>query len=229
MSFNLAKRSNTKEELDNLNLKGDELHTVLSQLALINKFFGTYRDINNGVKILTKPGTLNVIDIGCGGGDVSNSLFNWGTRNKANLSVKGIDGNYHSINYAKNNYSKPGLSFDTEEINDFNLKDELIIASNFIYHLTDIELVKFLQHQQKRTKHGLVFSELNRNPIAVILFTFLCRILFLNKIIRKDGITAIKRAFTYQELKFILEKAGIKNYHLNRKPCYRLQLIIFPN
>lgn len=230
MCFNYSKRSHSKEQLDDFTISNSELTTILNQLSFINKLFGTNSSIINGVKQLLSPNqNINILDLGSGGGDVTNALSSWALKYNFNLKIKGIDANQNSVNIANTKYRSENLSFECQNISDLNIQDELITSSNFIYHLTDDELVEFLKKSIIKTNHGIVFCELERSKIAVLLFNIFCRLLFMHKIIRKDGITAIKRAFTYHELKKIVEKAGIKNYQLKRVPLFRLQLVIFKN
>lgn len=92
----------------------------------------------------------NVLDIGCGKGEVSYDVA------KKAKTVIGIDLNKESINKAQRNYKSPNLQYlvgdVTKELPD--KKFDVIILSNVLEHIEDRQ--KFLKEIKKKTLKILV-------------------------------------------------------------------------
>jgi len=140
-------------------------------------------------------------------------------------SFIGIDGNPQSIVYANAQYGQSDrIKFMTADILDdeFHIpKSDLIISSHFVYHFKDEELLKFLRKAQNSGIKHLIFSELKRSRMAYVLFKYSSPVLPISQMAKKDGLVAIRRAFTFNELTSILDKSALKNYTISKKRWFR--------
>ncbi|WP_405208217.1 methyltransferase domain-containing protein [Aquimarina sp. LLG6339-5] len=227
--MNLRIRLHTKEQLDNLSLSGKKLSKALISLKLINKLFGNHKQLakNTLVYCLKNPQKkpVRIVDIGCGGGDSIYTIFSKLTNNGVQSDFLGIDGNPQSINHANSLYAKEGqIQFEIGDILDpsFPIPNcDIIVSSHFIYHFEDEELIKFIKRiQEKGIKH-IIFSELKRSKTAYFLFKYSSIFLPISKLAKQDGLIAIQRAFTINELENILTKSGVKKYTIRNKIWFR--------
>jgi len=222
-----TKRSHSIEELDNLDLQGKELKKTLNGLSKINRWFGNTKQTLRAVqKQFQEQEIKTIVDLGCGGGDNLRIIGNWCQTENKKVRLIGIDGNQHSLEYAK-----ATTNLDIEFIHADIISPEfevpvcdLLISSHFIYHFKDDELTRFLQNAKSKVKKAIVFSELERNQFAHFLFSFSG--LFFGKMIQSDGLKAIKRSFKKPELARIVQKAGIDTFTLQHKRWFRLLLTI---
>ena len=225
--MNFQTRIHTTERLDDLSLSGKSLFNALTSLKFINRFFGNHRQLSNSVlkycEAQSENKTFRIIDLGCGGGDsiyrISKKLHKKGIK----ASFIGIDGNPQSIMYASTIYTtSKNIKFITKNIleDSFSIPD-LLLSSHFMYHFKDDKLINFLKNiKEKNIKH-FIFSELNRNKIAYHLFRLSIFILPISKIAKKDGLLAIRRAFTIKELETILHKSNVKTFTITKKIWFR--------
>ena len=91
-------RTHQAEQLDQLDLRGEVLHTTLKELALINRLLGNHRAVRRAVlPIIRKAPNKHwrIIDLGCGGGDVLDMLHRLFEREGVSAEFLGIDGNPH--------------------------------------------------------------------------------------------------------------------------------------
>lgn len=219
----LIKRAQLTEQLDNLDFQGEELENTLGGLSKINRWFG---NTNQTLKIIQQEILENniqtIVDLGCGGGDNLRAISKWCSSNNKEIQLIGIDGNLHTLNYAK---SQGGnfIEYIQADILSSNFEIptcDLLISSHFVYHFKDQKLIDFLKKARLKVKRRIIFSELERNRIAYLLFIFIGTI--FGKTVKKDGLTAIKRAFLKQELESIFLASGLKKTQIKRTMWFRL-------
>ncbi len=230
----LQKRSTDQEELDNLDLSGNPLHRTLDGLSIINRFLGNTNATLRKVKpIITKSGRpLKIIDLGCGGGDNLRAIADWCHRNHHTVQLTGIDGNPHILTYAasknKNAVSIKYLQADILAPSFTLPACDLLISSHFIYHFSDKALSDFLKKNKKNISQKIIFSELRRSKMAYFLFKTGNIFLPFSKMVKSDGLKAIRRSFTKNELKKILQEAAIRDFTIRKKWAFRWEVVIFP-
>lgn len=232
--MNLQERYTGKEQLDNLDLKGDALHQTLSGLQQINKWFGNVKTVQKALwKVIQKRNLkmVTIIDLGSGGGDLLIVLASFLTQKGIEYNMLGIEGNPNSVEYAQQKALNllPNLQFKTVDIlaSNFQLpKCDILISSHFMYHFKDVELVQFLKQQQSSVRHCILISELQRSRIAYQLFRWFVPLLGFHPMIVQDGSTAIRRAFKRQELQHIFKEANISSYSIEWKWAFRFLILI---
>lgn len=228
----LKKRIFEKEQLDNLNLKGDKLTNTLDGLSLINKFLGNTNGTFKAVKkeILKSDIPLKIIDLGCGGGDNLRKIAIWCFDKNIEIELIGIDGNQNILDYAQTK-SPPNCKItyiqDNILVDSFDLPNcDILISSHFIYHFDDEKLVNFLNKNKHSIKNSIFFSELERSSLSYILFKVFNVFLPFSKMVKEDGLQAIRRAFKKEEITSILSKCSIKSYLIKRIWAFRFLIKI---
>ncbi len=220
-------RIHTSEELDNLELEGKLLTRTLDGLSKINYWLGNSKHTLEAIKNQIKSGDIQtIVDLGCGGGDNLIGIAKWLRSQNKKLNLIGIDGNQNTLDYA-NEKSDFNIEFIQADIlePDFELPEcDLLISSHFIYHFKDEELVSFLNRSRSKAKKAIIFSELRRSLMARALFYPLS--IFFSKMVRSDGVKAIRRSFTKSELSDLIAKAGFTNYSVKNRLIFRLLAVI---
>ena len=219
MDFFISTKNRTdKEELmDDFSIGGDLLRDTLDKLENINRWLGGNLVTVNGLKAMllnhTKEEEITIVDIGCGHGDILRDVAKFGRKNKYNFKLIGIDANPTAIHYANElSIDFPELSFETQDIfsEEFkNRKFDVVLATLFLHHFKEPELVFFLKNTLKQTKIGIVVNDLHRNKLAYYLFMLLS-IFISNKMIIEDGLTSVLRGFKRKDLKEMSEKINVK-------------------
>jgi len=228
----LQYRSFEKEQMDDLNLAGKKLHQTLYGLSVINRYLGNTNATFKAVKreMLKADGPLKIIDLGCGGGDNLRAIAAWSVENGKPAELIGIDGNPYILEYARaKNTKQVQVKFLQADIleDSFELPDcDLLISSHFMYHFSDEAFVRFLEGAKEKVTKKIIFSELERNPLAYLLFKIGAIFFPFSKMVKQDGLKAIRRAFTRKELISIFKEAGLINYRIKWKWAFRLIIFI---
>lgn len=223
----LEQRSLEKEQMDNLQLSGKELHDTLNGLTIINRLLGNTNATLKAVKteIKTAASPVKIIDLGCGGGDNLHSIAQWCDKQNREVHLTGLDGNQNILDYAKRqNTSQKEIQYIQADIlaKDFELPDcDLLISSHFMYHFTDEQLIDFLKKSKLKITRKIIFSELSRSTVAYLLFKIFGPVMPFSKMVKQDGLRAIRRSFKKAELEHIFKEAGINALSIQWKWAFR--------
>lgn len=234
MSFiiNTKERSTQIELMDDFSVEGNLLRDSLDSLANINKWLGgnivTLNGIKKVLKEYNKQKPLTILDMGCGNGDMLRELAKYGKKAGYHFTLIGIDANRHTINYAEElSVNYPEISYLQQDVfsEDFQqLQYDLVLATLFLHHFSEDEIIKLLSPILKKATLGIVVNDLNRNKLAYYLFRFLC--LFIkNPMTKEDGLISVLRAFKKEDLEKISKKLHAKST-IQWKWAFRYQWII---
>jgi 2-polyprenyl-3-methyl-5-hydroxy-6-metoxy-1,4-benzoquinol methylase len=229
-SFN--HRSNEVELMDDLLCDGAVVAQTLRELEIINSLLGGNSVTLSGVKeLLTKQnGDLSIADLGCGGGDILRLLAEWGRKKGLRLTLTGIDANPHiiafatqrSVDYRNINYSP--INIFSKEFQ--QLSFDVITATLFTHHFSDVEIIDLLKSLKKTTRIGIVINDIHRNWFAYYSIRALTAWFSKSTMVKFDAPLSVLRSFKRKEIVSILESAEITDYSLTWKWAFRWRLII---
>lgn len=229
----MKSRLTGSEKMDDLSLQGEPLYKALQSLAWINRWFGNHRSVIKATHAVYKKqeDPLRIIDLGCGGGDLIFAVARSLRRHKIEYRITGIDGNANSLAYAQKKCAACSeINFIQADIlsDAFRLQPcDILISSHFIYHFPEEKLARFLKSSISAVSTAIIFSELERNRLALRLFKFSSFLLPISKLAKEDGLLAIQRSFNKKEWISILQQAGISTYRMRPVPLFRILLTIF--
>jgi len=222
-----TRKSHIVEDLDNLELKGKELTKTLDGLSKINRWLGNTKYTLEAVqKQFEDHDMQTIVDLGCGGGDNLIAIAKWCASKNKTVQLIGIDGNQNALNYAQSK-SDFNIDFRQADILDPNFEIppcDLLISSHFMYHFKDQALKEFLKKAEQKVNIAMIFSELKRDPKAYRLFDTFGR--FFGASVRADGLKALERSFTIDEVFDLMDEAEMLNIAIESKPWFRYIAVI---
>jgi 2-polyprenyl-3-methyl-5-hydroxy-6-metoxy-1,4-benzoquinol methylase len=234
MGFFVSTKNRTdKEELmDDFSIGGDLLRDTLDKLENINRWLGgnlmTVKSLKKVLKNHPKEQELIIADIGCGHGDILRDVAKFGRKNGYKMKLIGVDANPTAIAYANELSAEfPELSFKTEDIFSEKFKNrkfDVVLATLFLHHFKEGQLVSFLENTLKQTKIAIVVNDLHRHKLAYYLFLFLA-VFIKNNMIIEDGLTSVLRGFKRNDLERISKKLKVKAL-ISWKWAFRFQWIL---
>jgi 2-polyprenyl-3-methyl-5-hydroxy-6-metoxy-1,4-benzoquinol methylase len=225
-------RTDKEEIMDDFSIGGDLLRDTLDKLENINRWLGGNKVTVKGLKLLlknhSKDQEITIVDIGCGHGDILRDVAKFGRKHNYKFKLIGIDANPTAIEYANElSVEYPELSFENQDIfsNEFKKRTfDVVLATLFLHHFKEDQLVSFLDNTLKQTKGGIVVNDLHRHKLAYYLF-LLVSVFMSNKMIIEDGLTSVLRGFKRKDLISISEKINI-NSQISWKWAFRFLWII---
>ncbi len=203
-----SRRSTEHELMDSKNITFDEFHDCLKTLAIINIFTLAYRPTIRWIKRIKTNKPLVVLDAGSGGGDMLRKL----AKTCPSFTLVGVDSNPCSKQSAEMVTSKKmPIRFETADIFsvDADGNIDVIISSLFTHHLSDDQIVHFLQWMDATAQRGWFINDLHRHPLPYYFIKYAVKIFCLNRIVRHDAPVSVARAFSKEDWQQLLNRAGI--------------------
>jgi 2-polyprenyl-3-methyl-5-hydroxy-6-metoxy-1,4-benzoquinol methylase len=226
-------RSYEKELLDRNDIPFEDIKRNMQELEAINSRLGGHRITLNGLKSIYKKSSqkiVSVCEVGCGGGDNLKVIDKWCNENDISAQFIGIDINKDCINYATENCKHiTGINFITSDyrlVSLNNKKPDIIFSSLFCHHLNDEEFMNMLEWSRDNSRLGFFINDLHRNFLAYYSIKLLTTLFSKSYLVKNDAPLSVRRGFTKKELKFLLDKAGIKHYTIIWKWAFRWLVIV---
>ena len=210
-------RSYKKELLDRDGIPFKDIKRNMQELDLINRRLGGHDITLDGIVVLIKDQpifntTLQVLEIGCGGGDNLRAIKNWAAHIKLPVKLTGVDINGECIHYAKEQERNNGIAFIHSDYKAFipQSKPDIIFSSLFCHHFTDDELVEQLQWMQQNSQLGFFINDLHRHAVAYYSIKLLTALFSKSYLVKNDAPLSVLRGFKRRDWHHLLSAAGIE-------------------
>lgn len=230
---NTTYRSDKPELMDDFFMEGEILRDALDKIAGINRLLGGNKVTIQGVEYLIrnhKNQEINILDIGCGNGDMLRALADYATKNHLNFKLTGIDANLFTVKHAQHlSMSYPDINYQCADIFEEIQKEtayDIVLCTLTLHHFNDQEILTLLQNIKEKARIGLVINDLHRSAIAYYLFTALCFVFRLNSMSKNDGLISILRGFKKHDLIHYSNQLNLKKDIIYWKWAFRYQWII---
>lgn len=157
---------------------------------------------------LQRSAATTLLDVGCGGGDITRALVTWANQDGLRLDTTGIDTDARAIEYAQRQKPLAGTRYFhvcSRDLVEAGQQFDLVISNHVLHHFTDRELGGFFSDLEQLVRYEVIVSDLARSRLSYFLFGRVISPFFReDTFIRKDGLTSIERAFTARELRAVL-------------------------
>ena len=227
--MNFSARSDSLELLDLPGIPAADIQRNMFELGIINKKLGGHAITWKGFSKLAKKGKgLEVCEIGCGGGDNLYAIEQKARAHYEGLSFTGIDINPDCIHVAEKIIWKNHARFLVSDFRNvtFQSKPHIIFCSLFCHHFKDKELIQMFRWMYENSVYGFFISDLNRHPLAYHSIRLLTKLFSRSRLVKHDAPLSVLRGFKKNELKELLNKAGILNYTIQWNWAFRWLVII---
>jgi len=146
----------------------------------------------------------SLLDIGSGGGDVSQALARWAARDGLRLTVLGIDPDARADAFCRTLPAQPGLSFRrafSSELVAEGQRFDFVVSNHMLHHLVPADLGALLVDSERLCRKRVLHADIERSRIGYLGFAVGTWPFFRRSYIRPDGLTSIRRSFTAPELR----------------------------
>ncbi len=176
-------------------------------------------------------GPLTVVDVACGGGDVTLDLASRLACDRPSgrgLHVVGIDISPRALERARTVAAARGVAAE------FIVRDvvaagcppcDVAVSSLFLHHLEDDQAVAVLRSMAAAARSGIVISDLIRSRLGLALAVLGTMLLARSKVARVDGPMSVRAARTPDEYRHLLAAAGLTGATVRRTWPERVILV----
>lgn len=227
MPLFLSQRDPDAEEMmDDPDCDPAELRNTYRQFALVNSMISRWRYIYRkiiypGLRDLDGPGSL--LDIGFGGGDIPLKLAQWSANDNMDLTVTAIDNDRRAFQFIQERETPANCRFrhaGSGELLQEDRRFDFVVSNHLLHHLDSKAFEDVLYESRKLSRRMVIFNDIKRSDTGYLLFNLLSRPVFRSSFITADGLTSIRRSYTYRELS---EKAP-EGWRVSRLFPFRLLL-----
>lgn len=212
MPFILKDRNTSAtERMDDLQCDINELENTYRQFSTLNSLISGWRTIYKREirPRLSRNHSYSLLDIGFGGGDIPIKIAQWASSDGYDLQVIAIDPDPRALDFVQELDRHPKVEFlqcRVSELNPSQKKYDFVISNHLLHHLGHQQLASTLQAAKKLSKISVIFNDICRSDWGYLFFSFFSRPVFRSSFITQDGLTSIKRSYTYEELVSITPK-----------------------
>ncbi|MFT3705533.1 MAG: methyltransferase domain-containing protein [Agriterribacter sp.] len=224
----LSRRSYKKELLDSNDIPFEDIKQNMKELDFINTWLGGHAITIAGLKkTLTNVAvndTINICEIGCGGGDNLLAIDKWAAQQGMRVRLTGIDKKKECIDFAKEKIKDDRFSWlctSYEKTDMQAIKPHIIFSSLFCHHFNEQELVYMMQWMQQNSSVGFFINDLHRHVLAFYSIKMLTALFSKSYLVKNDAPLSVQRGLSKSEWKQILGKANIQQYTIQWKWAFR--------
>jgi 2-polyprenyl-3-methyl-5-hydroxy-6-metoxy-1,4-benzoquinol methylase len=215
--------SREPELMDDPALPAADHVAALGALGTINLISRTAAHLASGIAALRPDPSapLTVIDVACGGGDVTIALERRLTQMATDrqTSVVGIDISPRAIERAARlaTVRAATATFQARDL----LRDgcppcDVAVSSLFLHHLDDATCKTLLRELAAAARLGIVVSDLIRSRLGLALAVVGTTVLSSSRVARVDGPASVRAARTIPEYRRLLAAAGLAAATIHR-------------
>jgi SAM-dependent methyltransferase len=212
--LDLSRRAELVEMMDQP-CSYEELSSCLRDIARVNRLTFAERPTLSWIAELqaSLPARhLRIVDVGCGYGETLRHIHAWADRRGALVVLTGIDRNPDAIRAAR---EATPTNQKIEWIVGDALSDavsgdiDIVISSLLTHHLTDPQIVCFLQWMERTVQCGWFINDLHRKSIPYHLFRIWAKFTNWHPFVKNDGAVSIRRSFLADDWRTLCTAAGI--------------------
>lgn len=219
----LAVRRRVPEWMDDPALDPARHRQALQGLARLNRLSATARTLCHALQRHIRPDDRpwRVLDVACGGGDVTLAVQRRLQRAKLPVVVHGCDISETAVATARQRAEAAG-AHDMHCFRCDVLRDELpagydiVMCSLFLHHLDRPEVEHVLRAMAQHSRVVIV-DDLMRSPTVWLGAWLTTRLVTRSPVVHLDGPRSVQGAFTVDELKTLASQAGLQNVTIRER------------
>jgi len=224
-------RSNRLEHIDTGNYTAEEYESCIGELQFVNRWMGDAHSLKvTLLREVEAQGLKNfsVLDVGAGSGELLRVAATWARQNNRQLRAVGLELNERmaeSINEESDRFDEiTSVRGDALKLPFLDAQFDYVICSLFTHHFLDDQVVQILREMSRVARRRIFIIDLNRHPVAYLLYTTLGKLVLHNRLLRHDGALSILRSFKVKELVELGHRAGLRDVWVERHFPFRLVL-----
>jgi len=213
----LHQRQLIPELMDQPDLDGDAHRRALRALSRINRISNSvgilYAPIRELARAHTGTRPLRVLDVACGGADVTTGCAARAEADGLPVVFEGCDMSDTALKLGEEHASARGVSvnFFRQNVIDDQLPEgyDIVMSSLFLHHLEEPEALQLLSNMRESCGKMLLVNDIIRCRTGLFLAHFAGNVFTRSPVVRFDAQASVRGAFTIPEVRRLAEEAGL--------------------
>jgi 2-polyprenyl-3-methyl-5-hydroxy-6-metoxy-1,4-benzoquinol methylase len=163
---------------------------------------------------------LRILDVACGGGDVTVAVAQSARRDGLPVRVSACDISPTALDIARRRAESVGESIDFFQHDllqqPLPAEFDVVLCSLFLHHLDEPDAVRVLRSMADAAARAVLVNDLIRSRSGYLLAMLGPRLLTRSRIVHVDGPLSVAGAFTPQEAWRLCEQAGLHGASISR-------------
>ncbi len=220
----LAVRRLGSELLDDPAAPAGVVEVSLRNIARSNRWFGGAAALRYGLarvlRARTCRGTLTLLDLGTGFGDLPRAAVSWGAGRGLRIVPLGLELSPVAarLAHARGIATVVGCA-GAPPLADKSV--DLVSMCMVAHHFEPESVVELMRVCDRVARIGVVICDLQRSRLAAAAFRLGSRVLRFDPVTVADGLTSIRRGYTRGELAALLARARVRA-RVTQRPAWRL-------
>jgi ubiquinone/menaquinone biosynthesis C-methylase UbiE len=229
---NLRSRERIPELMDSPTADPRVLDGALQTLEILNRLpfggtLGTSR-LQRAIEE-SKLASVQVADIGSGGGDAARRLVLWGRRRGIGVRCVGLDRSCLTSVHARHRTEDDRVRFVAGDAARLPFGDgslDFLHAALLVHHLEDERaVVAFFREALRVCRRACIVNDLVRSRTAYVIVR-LATSLSTNPYIRHDGPASVRNAYVPRELEALAREAGWRSVQIEKRLAHRMCVVL---
>ena len=200
-----------------------EVGRALEDLRRINRWFGgisTSTAMLDRVMERSRGRELSLLDVACGSADVPRAAVSHARRRGVQVNITLLD---RAPSHVAGNGSRAVVG-DALHLPFGDGAFDLVSCALFAHHLEPDELVAFAREAARVARLALLINDLVRSRLHLAM-VYAGLPLWHSPITRHDSLASVRRSYTPEEMRVLLERAAVGRVEITRHFLFRMGVI----
>lgn len=218
--------------MDASDLGAADHRQALAGLARINTLSLVCRQLWSRLEPLARrQGSLSLLDLGTGLGDVPLGLARSAQRLGVRVSVSAVDFSPCASELAQQRALEANVPWRSV-VHDLTsaplpIADQSVdatICTLVLHHLSELHAVTLLREVARVSRHRVLVSDLRRSRRGLLAAHIAGRTLTRSRVVRVDAVRSVHNAFTTGEMRSMAVRAGLRQFEV--RPMWPFRMIL---
>jgi ubiquinone/menaquinone biosynthesis C-methylase UbiE len=203
-----------------------EVTTALSDLRHINQWFGGIETTQSMIEQVWQKAhvnSLSLLEVAAGAGYVPQAVGERLQGSGINLDVTILDRAHSHLKNGSGNGTS-AVAGDALALPFADGSFDLVSCCLFAHHLEPSEIVQFVNQGLRVCRAAVIINDIVRDPIHLAL-AYLSLPLYRSHLTHHDAPASVRRAYTIEEMRQMLQQTAAARVEVERHPLYRMGAI----
>jgi ubiquinone/menaquinone biosynthesis C-methylase UbiE len=227
-------RSTEHELMDGPGLDPDELAANLRDIRRVNRLLGgtsiVLRHLPALLDGIPLDERITILDLATGSGDIPLAIVKWAESTGCTVEIIASDVSPLILAVAREHVGcNASVKFAQYDARDVPLPDrcvDVVLCSLALHHFQPDGAVLVLREMQRLARVGFIVNDLYRSRAGYVAAWLAARLTTRNRLTRHDAPLSVRRAYTPDELRDLLHRAGIDGARISNHRWFRMAAVV---